>query len=328
MIPNKGRSEVGVASEVMSRVPPPLLVPLIAWQYRFFEPELGRLDEIVQRHRGAVDVGVWWGPWSWWLARKFSTVDSFEPNLDLVSRLAPVLPGNVTIHPVALSDRSGESSLWVPSGGMGTEGRASLEPGRGPECDWTQRPVTTRRLDDFDLGEVDFVKIDVEGHELAVLLGATNLLREQRPAVLVEIEQHPERQGHLDSIIEFFNDHDYRGSFLMKGRWNPIEELDRIYMRSMADRVAHLGYATNLLLYSRRYVHNFVFEPREVPLRRPTAVRRKEHQPLGENHRDDGCRRTGAHAVVAVPSPGKVSGRARPDIPAHSPPLDPVGNQP
>jgi FkbM family methyltransferase len=253
---------VGVASKVMSRVPARLLVPAIAWQYRFFEPELGKLDQFVPRDRGAVDAGVWWGPWTWWLARRVPRVDSFEPNPDLVARLEPVMPSNVTLHPVALSDRSGESNLWVPSGGMGTEGRASLEPANRPESEWTQQTVSTCRLDDFELGDVGFVKIDVEGHELAVLKGATNLLKAQRPNVLIEIEQHSDRQGHLDTIIEFFGDCSYSGEFLQRGRWHPIEELDRQSVREMANHVARHGYATNLVLYARRYVHNFVFKPR------------------------------------------------------------------
>ena len=119
---------MGIAAKVVDRVPARLMVPSIAWQYRFFEPELGRLDEFVPKGRGAVDVGVWWGPWSWWLARRVPRVDSFEPNPDLIARLASVMPTNVNIHPVALSNRTGRSNLWVPPGGASPGGRASLEP--------------------------------------------------------------------------------------------------------------------------------------------------------------------------------------------------------
>jgi hypothetical protein len=98
---------VGVAAEIVNRVPARIMVPAIAWQYRLFEPELGRLTEFVPKDRGAVDVGVWWGPWSWWLARRVPRVDSFEPNPAVLARLGPVMPDNVTIHPVALSNCTG-----------------------------------------------------------------------------------------------------------------------------------------------------------------------------------------------------------------------------
>ncbi|HEY2290911.1 MAG TPA: FkbM family methyltransferase [Thermoanaerobaculia bacterium] len=49
--------------------------------------------------------------------------------------------------------------------------------------------VPLLRLDSALDGPVDFVKIDVEGYEGHVLVGARRLLREHRPALLVEI--HP-----------------------------------------------------------------------------------------------------------------------------------------
>lgn len=43
------------------------------------------------------------------------------------------------------------------------------------------------KLDDFIIGKVDFIKIDVEGVELNVLRGAENLLKKCRPIVYLEI---------------------------------------------------------------------------------------------------------------------------------------------
>jgi FkbM family methyltransferase len=246
----------------MERVPTRLLVPAIAWQYRLYEPELGRLRDFVPGDRGAVDAGVWWGPWTWWLSRRVPRVHSFEPNAELVARLAPVMPSNVTFHQVALSDRAGRSELWIPRG-IGAEGRSSLEPGDRAEAEWSHQSVTTSRLDDFDLGDVGFVKIDVEGHELAVLQGAVGLIADQRPVVMVEVEEHEGRQGPLDTVIEFFASHSYSSRYLLGGRWHAVQDLDRAATREMAQKVARHGYGVNLALYARRYVHNFVFTPDE-----------------------------------------------------------------
>ena len=119
----------------------------------------------------------------------------------------------------------------------------------------------TRRLDDFALQDVGFVKIDVEGHEFPVLQGAATLIDTERPTVLVEIELRPDKPGPIDDIIEFFADHAYRGEFLHRGAWRAIDELDRVSTEDLAERAARHGYATNLFLYSRRYIHNFVFRP-------------------------------------------------------------------
>ena len=252
---------MAIASKVMSRVPARMLVPYIAWQYQLYEPELGRIEEFVPAHRGAVDAGVWWGPWTWRLATWAPRVEAFEPNASLVNRLASVMPSNVNLHCVALSDHEGESELWVPNSGAGTEGRASLEAAVHASSRSTPQLVATRRLDDFELGDIGFIKIDVEGHELAVLEGATKLLEAQRPTVLVEIEENAHRADSLDRIVKLFADISYEGRYLQGGEWNPIENLDRAAVKKKANRVAQNRYWTNLLFYSRSYIHNFLFSP-------------------------------------------------------------------
>jgi FkbM family methyltransferase len=254
---------MGVVGKLMSRTPARVLVPAVAWQYRLSEPELGRIHQFVPKDRDAVDVGVWWGPWSWWLSRWVPRVDAFEANPQLASVLLPVMPPNVFLHSVALSDTAGESTLWIPGGGTGTEGRASLESARTSGANWGHQTVETRRLDDFDLGDVGFVKIDVEGHELAVLKGATELLSTQRPVVFVEIEEHTTSGGQFDDIVKFLCELSYEGKYLLHRRWHPIEDLDRTAVRQVANRVATHGYITNILLYARHYAHNFVFTPKE-----------------------------------------------------------------
>lgn len=261
---------MGIAGKLMRRIPARVLVPAMAWQYRFYEPELGRIDQFVPKDRGAVDVGVWWGPWSWWLSRRVPRVDAFEANPRLVATLSPVMPSNVFLHSVALSDAAGEATLWIPTGGIGTEGRSSLESATKSGANWSQQTVVTQRLDDFELGDIGFLKIDVEGHALAVLKGAAELLSTQRPTLFVEVEEHATRDGQFDNIVAFLADHSYKGSYLLHRQWHPLEDLDRNAVRQMANTVAQHGYLSNLLLYVRRYVHNFVFTPIEGPDRLST----------------------------------------------------------
>ena len=204
-------------------------------------------------------MGVWWGPWSWWLARRVPRLDAFEASPNLVAQLKSAMPQNVHIHNVALSDRAGTAELWVPSGGKGSEGRSSIEPSWQPASGGSFQSVAAERLDAFDLGDVGFVKIDVEGHELAVLRGADRLLATQRPNLLVEVEQHGVEGDPFAEVVEFLEGYGYRGSFLKDGSWHPIEEFDRVATRAMADRVAKHGYVANMIWNARRYVHNFLF---------------------------------------------------------------------
>jgi len=81
------------------------------------------------------------------LARRVPRVEAFEPNAGLVRRPAPALPGNANLHQVALSDRTGRSTLWIPAHGTGTEGRSSLEIAV-MQTEFTSREGTVKRLDD------------------------------------------------------------------------------------------------------------------------------------------------------------------------------------
>jgi len=250
---------MALASQAARFMPPRLFVPFVAHQYRYFEPELRHLAAFVPPDRAAVDVGVWWGPWSYMLAKRVPRVDSFEPNPDLVAALTEAMPSNVRIHGVALGEIAGEASLWIPPGGMGTEGRATLEAAWRPDTGGRMVSVQTERLDSFHLEDVGFVKIDVEGHEFAVLRGAVNLLETQRPNLMIEIEHRSHEEDYVDEIIAFLAERGYAGRFLHRRAWHPLAEFDREGARAMALRVARHGYATNLVLYARRYVHNFLF---------------------------------------------------------------------
>jgi FkbM family methyltransferase len=255
------RERPSVLSRVATTLPDKSFVRLVAWQYRFFEPELRHLRHLVPPYRTALDVGAWWGPWTWWLARRARLVHAFEPNVDVAAALTRVVLPNVRVHAQALSDTIGEAELSIPYGGRGTEGRASLLPRQG-------RPVTvpTVSLDSLDIPDIGFVKIDVEGHELAVLEGAARTLGRDRPNVLLEVEQQFHREGpSLQSVFEVLLDMDYVGTFLLKGKRQPLERFDvEVHQLRSLRQVQRSGLIRNMLFTSRHYVNNFAFFPRET----------------------------------------------------------------
>ena len=66
------------------------------------------------------------------------------------------------------------------------------------------------RLDDLALPPVGFVKIDVEGGEMAVLRGAEALLARDRPTLFLENELHHAGEDARD-VFAFLKARDYHG---------------------------------------------------------------------------------------------------------------------
>jgi FkbM family methyltransferase len=145
-----------------------------------------------------IDVGASWGLFTYHLARRVGPsgqVYSFEPHPDnapMLHKLAEARP-YVHFNPVAVSDSAGHAELLVPKQQHRlVTAQASLAHGfDGQGVDVKSIEVPTVRLDDAVAPsvDVDFVKIDVEGHEISVLRGGSAILQRGRPPILIEIEQ-------------------------------------------------------------------------------------------------------------------------------------------
>jgi FkbM family methyltransferase len=148
---------------------------------------------MIRDFRHAVDVGAHVGLWSRVLARMFARVTAFEPMpqcRDCFERnIRSEDRARVTLHACALGSTDGELRFKYKLANSGT---THVIPG-ATAGDAT---VPVRRLDDFDLGVVDFLKIDVEGYELAVVQGGEQVIRRSRPTIIVEQKPGtPQRYG-------------------------------------------------------------------------------------------------------------------------------------
>jgi FkbM family methyltransferase len=188
------------------------------------EPEAAFLPTLCDRARVSIDVGANLGGYTLLLRRHSARVIAYEPNPDLAARLDRVfrLSRSVEVRRYALSDTHGVAALRVPS----DHGRSTIE----AENDIGGRAalavdVETRRLDEERLGDVGFIKIDVEGHELAVLRGAEGILRRCRPALLIEASEELV-PGALASIRAFLEPLGYRGYVADNGSLRPVQPSD------------------------------------------------------------------------------------------------------
>ncbi len=151
-----------------------------------YEPKERNLLLEKLKPRTAIDVGAHVGSYSFILAKTCNMVVALEPQDEvrrvLLRNLRLNRVNNVYVLPFAASSMSGMSAEIIGRGGL-----ATILPGKGP--------VTTITIDEVvkqffpDKGP-DFIKIDVEGHELEVLKGALKTLKERKPLLLIEVMNH------------------------------------------------------------------------------------------------------------------------------------------
>lgn len=151
----------------------PLVDGLGTYQHHKIEMALAH----TKGRRVVVDVGAHVGLWSRILAIHFDQVHAFEPSPDHCACFKRnVTSPNVTLHPVALGSGSGRVRIDTPAG---NSGHTHVVSANGVE-------VPLRRLDSFDISDVDLIKIDTEGYEREVLAGALETLGIWKPTLIVE----------------------------------------------------------------------------------------------------------------------------------------------
>lgn len=219
---------------------------------------IGTLDEemlfvskLLTRRRRFLDVGTHYGLYSYHFSKSFEKVDSFEPLSDLTYRLRALKRKEITVHNIALSDREGNLQFNIPiENGRKVVSRASLEKKEG---DFEVRNVDVKKLDHFGFDDVDLIKIDVEGHEASVLLGAADTLKKSAPILIVEIEQrHIGKDKDIQDVFKLVDDLGYDGFFLKDHALEPISSFSYdVHQKPFLNDVA-----------SKNYINNFIFVPK------------------------------------------------------------------
>jgi FkbM family methyltransferase len=242
---------VGIRSAVARAVPGPAFAALMRAIYPRVEVELARVAAWAPRGGTAVDVGAWYGPWTARLLTLADRVVTIEPNPDLARLVRASFPAAQVVE-AAASDRGGTAHLWLPAGGRGAEGTASLE-----HTGERSRTVQRVTIDSLGLTDVRFIKMDIEGHEAAALRGAERTIRRDSPMLLLELETRHQR---IEDVIGTLADWGYAGKVMPGRSWVPLDTFDLAAHQRANMHVAERGMLGRLARPAERYVNLVGFE--------------------------------------------------------------------
>jgi FkbM family methyltransferase len=192
------------------------------------EPELWLLRHVVGAGTTAIDVGASIGMFSAEMARFAGKVLAFEANPDVATFARAVAARNIEVINVALSSHAGRATLRMPTNrkGHGVTELATIDRRSSPHADdGISIDVESKRLDEFGVDDCSFIKIDVEGHEEAVLEGATALIATQRPVLMIELMESF-NPGAITRLSARFAAQSYDCFFLSRGVLKPVAAFD------------------------------------------------------------------------------------------------------
>ena len=144
-----------------------------------------------------IDIGANCGFYTFKFARKNMEVFSFEPNIDALNKIKNTLNKNqhlknkIKIFPYGISNQNSKLKMismikhgYVQTGGSGVV--SDKKPRNGNFKIYEADFKVGDELLDFENNNLA-IKIDVEGHELNVLKGISNLLKKNKCIVQIEI---------------------------------------------------------------------------------------------------------------------------------------------
>lgn len=236
-------------------------------EFLLASPETNRFASFLSGQETAIDVGACGGEYAYIMAQYFKKVLSIEPTPEMAARLRSSLPTNCEVLECAMGKSPGSVILRVPKVG-----------------DARMHALSTVANHDFafsDVGEVDsvkvrqttidelmnernvrpvFIKIDVEGYEGEVLLGAVATIESCRPMFLIEIEKRHNKG--FREIFSLLNSYGYTPFHLEDGqlRRSTPDQVDASYDWLIRENVSGMA-GVIASRASGKYINNFLFLP-------------------------------------------------------------------
>ncbi|MCC6817615.1 MAG: FkbM family methyltransferase [Bacteroidia bacterium] len=183
----------------------------------------------------------------------------FEPNPELIKRLKALFP-KINLFQIAASNQSTKTQFKIPifdNKEIHTRGTLKIEHNEIEETSCKILDVQLEPLDkvckEYDIHGISLITIDVEGGEFDTVEGASNIITEQKPILIIEIEQRHHQTNIVDYLKNFENQYDYKCYYFdtqdkkLRADWKDknileLQELD--------------NHGRN-----RLYINNFIFIP-------------------------------------------------------------------
>ena len=174
----------------------------------FVRKDANYLEKIIfsiKTFNNAIDCGACYGFWTYLLQPYFNKVYAFElvnaHRLCFLKNMSNFNIKNFELFPFGLGHKNfkclvGNEQGFIDKFGYAAFNAQVVEDKNGQE--------NVRTLDSFNLDNISFIKIDVEGYELNLLKGAQETIEKNKPVIFIE-----KTITKYDDIKSFLNNYNY-----------------------------------------------------------------------------------------------------------------------
>ena len=202
------------------------------------EEEIKLVKSFITPNTDSIDVGVYRGVYSYEMSKYSKLVHAFEPNpilFDNIEKNLKKIIKNINFHNCALSDKNDLVTLKIPIRNKDYNkknyeeyfqmGKASIH-NKNKIDQFESFNIQSKKLDSFNFSnKISFIKIDVEGHEKEVIKGSENTIRNNKPILLVEIEEKYTQQK-ITHTINYINSLGYSSFYFFNNELRSTNYLD------------------------------------------------------------------------------------------------------
>ena len=217
------------------------------------EPELILLNKFINKGDYCFDIGANKGVYTYKFEQLTNSknIYAFEPIPENYTFLKKMFT-KCNIYSFALSDKTINSKFKIPITKkkiLHTRGKLNFKIIEDNEINYKSINVKCITLDLFvkkeNINRIDFLKIDVEGHELNVLKGAIKSIGKFHPIILIEVEQRV-HSFKIKKIFDFIIDQGYSIKFydLKKFKFKSINNFST-YKNQNYEKIQTTDYINN-----------------------------------------------------------------------------------
>ena len=204
------------------------------------EPEIFIINQLIDNGTDSIDIGVYRGVHSYEMSKHSKLVHSFEPNPVIFNELQKYLPkiiNNINLYNYAISEKEEKKLLRIPIRDSNVDksnyeeyykmGLATIHE-KNIFDNYDEFEIRCKKLDEFNFkNKISFIKIDVEGHEIEVVNGSKELIKNFKPNLMIEIEEKHSKNN-LNNSISYVCSLGYRVFCLKNKELTPLENIENI----------------------------------------------------------------------------------------------------